>query len=112
MFDHCRIFRLTPWYSAVPVGRDTLRKRTQIMCQEARVDGKKTNHSLRATGATQLYHSGVPEKLIQEKTGHRSLEALRVYEHTKLNTKLSHPFFPHQSRLHTPTKYAHHQTKY
>ena len=54
----------------------------QIMCQEAGVDGKKTNHSLRATGATQLYQSGVPEKLIQERTGHRSLEALRVYERT------------------------------
>ena len=39
-----------PWYSAVPVGRDTLRKRMQIMCQEPGVDGK--NHSLRATGAT------------------------------------------------------------
>ena len=42
----------------------------------------KTNHSLRATGATSLYQKGVPEKLIQERTGHRSIEALRVYEHT------------------------------
>ena len=52
------------------------------MCQEAGVDGKKTNHSLRATGATQLYESGVPKKLIQERTGHCFLKALRVYEHT------------------------------
>ena len=27
-----------------------------------------------------MYESGVPEKLIQERTGHRSLEALRSYE--------------------------------
>ena len=52
------------------------------MCQQAGVEGNKTNHSLRATGATQLYESGVPEKLVQEQTGHRSLEALHVYERT------------------------------
>ena len=52
------------------------------MCQQAGIEGNKTNHSLRATGATQLYESGVPEKLVQERTGHRSLEALRVYERT------------------------------
>ena len=39
-----------------------------------------TNHSLRATSATHMYRSGVPEKVIQERTGHRSLEALRIYE--------------------------------
>ena len=27
-----------------------------------------------------MYHSGVPEKVIQERTGHRSLEGLRSYE--------------------------------
>ena len=50
------------------------------MCSNAGVEGNKTNHSLRAIGATQLYESGVPEKVIQERTGHRSLEALRVDE--------------------------------
>ena len=49
----------------------------------AEVEGNKTNHSLRATGAIQLYESGVPEKVIQEQTGNRSLEALRIYEHSK-----------------------------
>ena len=29
---------------------------------------------------TQMYDCGVPEKIIQERTGHRSLEALRMYE--------------------------------
>ena len=41
---------------------------------------KKTNHSLRATGATVLINAGVPEKVIQNTTGHRSLESLRTYE--------------------------------
>ena len=52
------------------------------MCQLANISGHKTNHSLRATGATALYEAEVPEKIIQERTGHRSLEGLRVYERT------------------------------
>ena len=38
------------------------------------------NHSLRATAATVLFKANVPEKVIQERTGHRSLDALRKYE--------------------------------
>ncbi len=40
----------------------------------------KTNHLLRATGATVTFQNNVPEKIIQNTTGHRSLESLRVYE--------------------------------
>lgn len=50
------------------------------MCKSAGVEGKKTNHSLRSCGVSSLYHKGVQEKLIQERSGHRSLAALRVYE--------------------------------
>ena len=38
----------------------------------------KTNHSLRATAASELFCANVPEKLIQERTGHKSLQALRI----------------------------------
>ena len=38
------------------------------------------NHSLCATAATALFKADVPEKVIQERTGHRSLDALRKYE--------------------------------
>ena len=34
------------------------------------------------TGASNLFQAGVPEKIIQERTGHRSLKALRMYERT------------------------------
>ena len=47
---------------------------------EAGFNEKKTYHSLRASGATALFNAGVPEKMIQKNTGHRSLEALRKYE--------------------------------
>ena len=39
-----------------------------------------TNHSFRATGATVLFNAGVPENLIQKRTGHKSLDALHTYE--------------------------------
>ena len=48
------------------------------MCRDAGI-AKKTNHSLRATGASALFHAGVPEKLIQDVTGHLS-NALQLYQ--------------------------------
>ena len=69
-----------PWYSSVPLGKHTLQSKFKNMCSEAEISGNKTNHSLRATAATEMFRHSVPEKLIQERTGHRSLEALRSYE--------------------------------
>ena len=54
------------------------------MCKEAEFDKSFTNHSLRAYGATKMYQAKVPEKLIQQRTGHRSLEGLCRYEHNSL----------------------------
>ena len=34
------------------------------------------------TGASSLFQAGIPEKIIQERTGHRSIKALRMYERT------------------------------
>ena len=70
-----------PWYEACPVGKNKLGSMVSEMCAEAGI-ARKTNHSLRATGATTLFRSNVPEKIIQKTTGHRSLEALRMYERT------------------------------
>ena len=54
------------------------------MCEEAGIEGK-TNHSLRATGVTEMYLAGVPKKVIQEHTGHRSLDGLHSYERSTLD---------------------------
>ena len=54
------------------------------LCEEVRIEGR-TNHSLRATGATRLFEANVPKKLIKEVTGHRSSDSLRVYEHTSIS---------------------------
>ena len=56
------------------------------MCLEAGVSGKKTNHSLRATGASALFNAGVPERMIRDVTGHRS-SALLQYERPNLEQK-------------------------
>ena len=51
-----------------------------MMFLQAGVEEKKTNHSLRAAGVTQLYEASVDEKIIQARSGHRRLESLRMYE--------------------------------
>ena len=67
------------------------------MCSLAGIEGDFTNHSLRATSATQMFDMGIPEKVIQERMGHKSLEALRTYErmnsrqHETVSHLLSNP---------------------
>ena len=88
--DHSGTFYLQPvkgtpkpdrWYRNTPVGRNTLNIMVKRMCLQAGLK-PRTNHSLRSTGATTLFNAGVPEKLVQEVTGHRSIECLRRYENT------------------------------
>lgn len=69
----------SPWYKSIPVGKETLRLMLADMCAKAGIQ-RKTNHSLHATGATAMFAANVPEKLIKSRTGHRSVEALRLYE--------------------------------
>lgn len=62
-----------PWFSVIPVGRNTLQKMVKDMCTECGIKGNKTNHSLRATGSV-MFNAGIPEKIIQKHTaGHLSL---------------------------------------
>ena len=68
------------WHTAIPIGKHTLQQKFSKMYQAAGIVGHKTNHSLRATSASEMFAHQVPEKLIQERTGHHSLEALRTYE--------------------------------
>ena len=66
-------------------------------------------------GVTALFQSGVPEKLIAERTGHRSERALRMYERKTtadeykvskalscllMDDSLTSYFFQQQSTLH------------
>ena len=59
------------------------------MCEEAGINGKKSNHSLRVSGASSLFSAGVPEHVIQGCTGHSSLDALRKYERVTLSQEFA-----------------------
>ena len=74
-----------PWYDCSPVGKETMKKYVATMCAAAGLE-RKTNHSLRATGASTMFHAGVPDKLIRDVTGHRS-NALHLYERPTLQQK-------------------------
>ena len=72
----------TCWYSRAPLGHNKLRNAVADMCKQAGIPGYHTNHSLRATAATRLYHAGVDEQMVMERTGHCSLEGVRTYKRT------------------------------
>ena len=72
-------FTLESWYQDRPAGVNKLRNIIKDICSEAGLPGFYSNHSLRSTAATKLYHCNVDEQLIQEITGHHSL-AVRSYK--------------------------------
>ena len=82
LFVPSQLYSDKPWFINSPVSINTLNSILSTISQQAGVNTQYTNHSLRATSATRMYLKNVPEKLISEKTGHRSLTALRVYERT------------------------------
>ena len=68
-----------PWFFDDPLSLTKLKGLLKKMCNDAHMEGNFTNHSLRATGATLLFDAGVPEMIVQKRTGHKSLDALRTY---------------------------------
>ena len=72
-----------PWYTRQRVGVNTLKVIILTLSKQSQCTTKYTNHSLRATAATRMFCGKVPEKVIAETTGHRSLKALRQYERTQ-----------------------------
>ena len=72
------------WYTRQRVGFITLKGFVAKTFSGTGIDCDYTNHSLRATLIARMFTSQVPEKIIAERSGHRSLTALRSYEHTSL----------------------------
>ena len=69
------------WYCSTPLGVNKVRQVVCDMLKDAGLDGFFTNHSLRRTAATRLFHAGQNVKLIKEITGHIS-DAVEKYEVT------------------------------
>ena len=74
-------FTPTCWYQDSPVGVNRLQKTIKSIAKKGGLPGFYTNHSLRATCATRLYHNNCDEQLIMEITGHRS-NSVRSYKRT------------------------------
>lgn len=74
------------WYSCQPIGINTLQQVTSKLANMANLGGKRTNHSLCATGPTSMYERGMDEKLVRELTGHHS-NAVLEYKHTSTEMK-------------------------
>ena len=70
------------WYTK-RVGVNTIKSIVPSVSKESQCTTKYTNHSLRATATTRMFCEKVPEKLIVETTGHRSVKSLRCYERTQ-----------------------------
>ena len=71
------------WYFDIPVGHIILSRKLSDMFTHAGLDCDGVhNHSLRATGISRMYNSGIAEKLIMERSGHLSVGGVRQYERT------------------------------
>ena len=68
------------WYQTRPLGHNTLSKTVQKLTEKVGVEGHYTNHSLRRTCVTRLFHEGVEEDKIMSITGHRSAGGVRAYK--------------------------------
>ena len=68
-----------PWFSSMQVGINTMNDMLKKMCDQPGIE-HRSNHSLRATGASEMFQANLPEHVIQSRTGHLSLKALRTYE--------------------------------
>ena len=76
------------WYKDKAIGINTISSTVKRLVFSVGLQGYYTNHSLRHTCASFLYNDteNVPEQVIAEQTGHRSL-AIRNYKHTKQDLK-------------------------
>ena len=64
------------------VGINVLKNMIPELSVKSGIQVSYTNHSLRATAITRMFNGEVDEKVIAETSGHKSLKALRSYEHT------------------------------
>lgn len=55
---------VAPWFEERVMQKETLGSMVKTMCAKAGITGNKTNHSLKATGATRMFEGNVPEKII------------------------------------------------
>ena len=88
-FERVPVDATQSWYCKSRLGVNTLKKFVPDMSTNAGLSVRYTNHSLLATAVTRMYNTGVPEKVISDISGHKSLKALRAYERTSIEQQKS-----------------------
>ena len=73
---------IKPWYTRQRVGVNIIKQLLPKICGSTEKDTKYTNHSLRATTITRMVNGSIPERVIAENSGHKSIKSLRCYEKT------------------------------
>ena len=58
------------------------------LCEDAGIEGRFTNHSLRATTATRGLQKGIPGKVVMEITEHRAVRSLPKYQHPDTSSEI------------------------
>ena len=61
------------------MGKNKLGRLLREITSDANLEGRFTNHAVRKTGITNLLHAGVPTNLVQQVSGHKSIESLKNY---------------------------------
>lgn len=69
-----------PSYTKQRVGINSIKQFLPSICDACGFGRKYTNHSLRATAITRMFEGKIPEKVIADKSGHKSIQGLRCYE--------------------------------
>ena len=74
-------FLLSIWFCDQPYGFNKIKITVREVCKVAELEGKYTNHSLRATCASRMFQKNVPKQVIKEFTGHKS-DCVHLYKLT------------------------------
>lgn len=55
------------------------------MCDEAEIQGRKVNHSVRKTAITTFVYAGIPPTLVQQHSGHKNFASINNYSIASIN---------------------------
>ena len=67
------------WYSHLPVGKNKMGEMMKTMATDAKLSGRKVNHSTRKTFATTLLHSDRANTEVAQLGGWKSIQSLNEY---------------------------------
>lgn len=77
--NHMRKPSSDVWFSAAPLGHNSITKIMKSAGLRAGIPRNLTNHVVRKTSITTLVHAGVPHNIIAQHSGHKSVDSIRHY---------------------------------